>query len=84
MGRMTPSPEERRAALRGWLEGLTAEPPEGAEKAKEFLELAGDLYDEEHLDGEQYAAIYEVGRALKQADTEKLADLARHGLKIIA
>jgi hypothetical protein len=84
MGRMTPSPEERRAALLDWLEGLTTVPPEGVEKAKEFLELAGDLYDEEHLDGDQYAAIYEVGRALKQSDLEKLADLARHCLKIIS
>jgi len=70
--------------LHGWLEGLTAEPSEGAEKAKEFLELAGDLYDEEHLDGEQYAAIYEVGRALKRPGTPLLADLARHCLKVIA
>jgi hypothetical protein len=80
---MTPSPEERKTALHGWLKGLTAEPPEGLEKAKEFLELAGDLYDDDHLDGEQYAAVYELGRALKQPGMPSLGDLARRCLKII-
>jgi len=83
MGRMSASPDERKAALHQWLEGLTVEPPEGIAQAKELLELAGELYDEDHLDGEQYAAVYEVGRALKQPGTPKLADLARRALKII-
>ncbi|HVE42810.1 MAG TPA: hypothetical protein VNM14_23215 [Planctomycetota bacterium] len=81
---MTPSPEEKRAALHTWLKGLTAEPPEGVEKAKEYLELAGDLYDEDHLDGEQYAAVYELGRALKQPGAPSLGDLARRCLKVIS
>ncbi len=83
MGPMTASPAEKRAALHGWLKGLTAEPPEGLDQAKDFLELAGDLYDEDHLDGEQYAAVYEVGRALKQPGAPRLGDLARRCLKII-
>ena len=81
---MTGSADERKAALHQWLKGLTAEPPEGIAQAREFLELAGDLYDEDHLDGEQYAAVYEVGRALKLPGTPQLADLARRGLKLIA
>ena len=80
---MKPSPEERRAGLRGWLEGLASEPPRGLAEVKQFLELAGDLFDDEHLDGEQYAAVYEVGRAIKSEETSKLDGLARRCLAIL-
>jgi hypothetical protein len=81
--RMSKSPEERRAALHGWLEGLTEDPPKGVAQAEQFLELAGDLFDEGHLDGEQYSNVYDVGRALKAPGTPKLDDLARRCLKTL-
>lgn len=72
-----------KAEVRDWLEGLTAEPPKGLAEAKRVLELAGDLFDEEHLDGDQYAAVYDVGRVLKEPGMPKLADLARRALERI-
>lgn len=80
---MSKSPEERRAALRAWLEGLAAEPPRGLADATHVLELAGELFDDEHLDGEQYAAVYDVGRAIKSEETASLAGLARRCLALI-
>jgi len=74
------TPMEQKASVRAWLEGLTQEPPRGVAEAKQFLELAADLFDEEHLDGEQYAAVYDVGRALQSPG---LAGLAHRALKII-
>lgn len=81
---MSGTPEDRKAELRDWLEGLTAEPPEGLEEAGKFRELAGELFDDEHLDGEQYSAVYEVARALKEPGMPKVADLARRALRMIA
>ena len=80
---MSKSPEERRATLRDWLEGLTEELPKGVAQAEQVLELAGDLFDEGHLDGEQYSRVYEVGRALKARGMPKLPDLARRCLKLL-
>ena len=80
---MSKSPEERKAALHDWLEGLTEDPPKGVAQAEQFLELAGDLFDEGHLDGEQYSNVYDVGQALKAPGTPTLADLARRCLKTL-
>lgn len=80
---MSATPEEQKAALHAWLEGLTADPPKGVAQAKQFLELAGDLYDEDHLDGDQYARVYDVGQALKMPGMPKLADLAHRCLKMM-
>ena len=81
---MSGSPEERRSSLHDWLEGLTEDPPKGVAQAEQFLELAGDLFDEGHLDGEQYAKVYDVGRALQEPGTPKLADLAQRCLRILS
>ena len=76
-------PQERREALRGWLEELEADPEKGAAKAREFLALAGDLYDEGHLDGEQYSAVYDLGRSLKEPGLPETADLAHRCLSML-
>ena len=70
-------PKERRQALLVWLEELEANPEKGAAKAREFLDLAGDLYDEGHLDGEQYSAVYDLGRSLKEPGFPETVELAR-------
>jgi len=74
--------EEFRAAVKCVVNGCTREeleanPEKGAAKAREFLDLAGDLYDEGHLDGEQYSAVYDLGRSLKEPGLPETADLAR-------
>ena len=77
-------PKERRDALRAWFEQLAATPATGADKAREFLDLAGDLYDEGDLDGEQYSAVYDLGRSLKKPGMPETANLARRCLNLIA
>jgi len=58
-------------------------PAAGAPKAQEFLDIAGDLYHDGHLDGEQYSAVYDLGRSLKEPGLPEPVDLARRGLSII-
>lgn len=66
-------PQERLAALRAWLDLLARDPARGMENRNEMVELAGELFDEDHLDGAQYSAFYD----LKRADEGKIADLAK-------
>jgi len=84
MGRMSTDPTAQRDALRGWLERLAADPAKGAAEAKEFLEIAGDLYDEEHLDGAQYALFYDLKQSLRQPGMPGAVDLARRCLATIS
>ena len=77
-------PKARVAALRGWFDRLVADPAKGAAEAKEFLEIAGDLYDEEHLDGAQYALVYDLGRSLREPGMPDTVDLARRCLVTIS
>ncbi|RPH44706.1 MAG: hypothetical protein EHM91_08080 [Planctomycetota bacterium] len=79
----TSDPQEKKAALCGWLERLAADPAKAAAEAKEFLEMAGDLYDEEHLDGAQYALFYDLKRSLQVPGMPATVDLARRCLATI-
>jgi hypothetical protein len=76
----TPDSQAPMDALRGWLERLADNPGKAAAEAKEFLEIAGDLYDEEQLDGAQYALFYDLKRSLKEPGMPEAADLARRCL----
>jgi len=78
-----PDPKEKLAAFCGWLERLAANPEKAAEEAKDFLEIAGDLYDEEHLDGAQYALIYDLKRSLREPGMPAVVELARRCLATI-
>ena len=78
-----PDPKEQLAKLCGWLERLAANPEKAATEAKDFLEIAGDLYDEEHLDGAQYALIYDLKRSLQEPGMPATVELARRCLATI-
>jgi len=77
---VTSDPKERVAALCGWFERLAADPVKAAAEAKAFLEMAGDLYDEEHLDGAQYALVYDLKRSLQEPGMPATVELARRCL----
>lgn len=79
----TSDPKAQIEALCGWLERLAANPEKAAAEAKEFLEMAGDLYDEEHLDGAQYALIYDLKRSLQEPGMPATVELARRCLATI-
>jgi len=79
----TIDPKARVEALRAWLQVVADDPEKGRAQAKEMLESAGDLYDEEHLDGDQYAQIYDLGRALRSAEHGDPAELAKKCLDSI-
>lgn len=71
-------PAARVEALRGWF-SLVAD-GKGAERAKEMLDIAGELYDEGNLDGSQYALIFDLGRALRSPEVDDPAQVARRCL----
>ena len=80
---MTSDPKERVAARRGWFERLANDPVKAAAEAKAFLEIAGDLYDEEHLDGAQYSQVYDLWRSLKEPGMPATVELARRCLAMM-
>jgi hypothetical protein len=80
----TPDPKAHLEALSGWLQRLADDPGKAAGEAKEFLEMAGDLYDEDHLDGAQYALFYDLKQSLKQPGMPSTVDLARRCLATLS
>ena len=80
----TPDPKAQIEALGGWLQRLADDPAKAAAEAKEFLEIAGDLYDEDHLDGAQYALFYELKRSLKEPGMPESGELARRCLATLS
>lgn len=81
---ITSDPKPRIAALRAWFEQLVADPAKGAAAAKQMLEIAGDLYDDGHLDGQQYHIVYELGRSLKEPGMPGTVELAKTCLAAIS
>ncbi len=75
-----PDPKAQIEALGGWLQRLADDPGKAAADAKKYLEMAGDLYDDDHLDGAQYALFYELKRSLKEPGMPSTVELARRCL----
>ena len=76
-------PKERLIALRAWFQSAVADPEEAFARRNERMDLAGALFDEGSLDGEQYAAVFELGRALQQPDRAGAREQATRCLDLI-
>jgi len=76
-------PAERLAALREWFQLLIVDPAAGLARRDRLLQVAGELFDENNLDGRQYAAIFDLVRALRSPENPEVRDLARSCLDLI-
>jgi len=76
-------PAERLVALREWFQLLAADPVAGLARREPLFQIAGELYDEGHLDGRQYAAVFDLVRSLRTPEETEVRDLARRCLDLI-